>query len=289
MIFVDGLTYTYPASQTPAVAGVDFAINEGEIFGLLGPSGAGKSTTQRILTGLLPGYGGSVRVLDREVGEQNREFYERIGVSFELPNHYLKLTALENLRFFASLYQGPTESPQAVLEMVGLEADGDKRVSQFSKGMRNRLTVARSLLHRPQLLFLDEPTSGLDPVNTGHIRDLIRARRSAGATVFLTTHNMAVAEELCDRVAFMVEGRIVLIDTPRALKLRYGQRIVDVEHRDGGTDGGSTLATASFPLDEIADDPRFLQLLRSGSVETIHTRESSLDRIFVEVTGQEVR
>jgi fluoroquinolone transport system ATP-binding protein len=284
MITVHYLTFTYPRSDVRAVDGIDFEIAEGEIFGLLGPSGAGKSTTQKILIGLLKGYGGSVQIFGREVHDHGPEFYERVGVSFELPNHYLKLTALENLGYFASLYRGPTEDPAAILEMVGLGQDGNKRVSQFSKGMRNRLNVARSFLHRPPLLFLDEPTSGLDPVNARLIRDLIRSRREAGATVFLTTHNMAVAEELCDRVAFIVDGRIALIDSPRALKLRYGKRTLEVEYANG-----EALARRSFDLDGLADDGAFLTLLRAGTIQTIHTQETTLENIFIEVTGRSLQ
>jgi fluoroquinolone transport system ATP-binding protein len=281
MISVRNLAFTYPKAGVRAVDGVDFDIREGEIFGLLGPSGAGKSTTQNILIGLLRGYEGEVSVLGRDLREHGPEYYERVGVSFELPNHYLKLTALENLRYFASLYAGPTEDPGAALDMVGLGDDGDKRVSQFSKGMRNRLNVARSLLHRPDLLFMDEPTSGLDPVNARLIRDLILSRREAGATVFLTTHNMAVADELCDRVAFIIDGRLALVDAPRSLKLRYGRRTVEVEY---GADGG--MRRESFELDSLAEQPRFLDLLRSGTIQTIHTQETTLENIFIEVTGR---
>jgi len=281
MIRVRNLSFTYPGSHGRAVGEVDFDVGRGEIFGLLGPSGAGKSTTQNILIGLLRGYGGEVSVFGRDLRDHGAEYYERVGVSFELPNHYLKLTALENLRFFASLYGGPTEDPRALLDMVGLGEDADKRVSRFSKGMRIRLNVARSLVHRPELLFLDEPTTGLDPVNARLIRDLIRSRREAGATVFLTTHNMMVADELCDRVAFIVDGGIALVDAPRALKLRHGRRVVDVEYN--GHDG---LQRQSFDLDGLGDNPQFLALLRSAPIQTIHTQETTLENVFIEVTGR---
>lgn len=145
-------------------------------------------------------------MFNREIQVWGADYYERIGVSFELPNHFLKLTALENLRYFGALYRCPPRDPQAVLELVGLGADADTPVAQFSKGMQNRLNLARALMHEPELLFLDEPTSGLDPVNVQHVGALIRAQRDAGRTVVLTTHNMAVAKDLCDRVAFIVDG-----------------------------------------------------------------------------------
>jgi fluoroquinolone transport system ATP-binding protein len=266
------------------VRGLDFRIAAGEVFGLLGPSGAGKSTTQKILIGLLRGYEGQVTVLGRDLRSWGQDYYERIGVSFELPNHYLKLTALENLRYWRALYAGPTHDPLHVLEQVGLAEDANRRVGQFSKGMRNRLNVARALLHRPALLFLDEPTSGLDPANARRIMTLIRQQQAAGTTIFLTTHNMQVADELCDRVAFIVDGRIMLIDAPRALRLTHGRRSVLVEHGANGTRSRS-----EFPLDGIGDNAGFLQILRREPVETIHTQETTLEAIFLQLTGRSLQ
>ena len=175
-------------------------------FGFLGHSGAGKSTTQRILIRLLREYQGQVTVLGRDLADWHSDYYELIGVSPELPNHFLKLTALENLRYFSALYSRATQPPAALLAMVGLDDDGPMRVSQYSKGMKQRLSVARALLHNPELLFLDEPTAGLDPLNARRIMDLIKEQQRAGKTIFLTTHNMTAAEELCDRVAFIAGG-----------------------------------------------------------------------------------
>jgi fluoroquinolone transport system ATP-binding protein len=262
------------------VAGVTFAIERGAVFGFLGPNGAGKSTTQKVLVRLLAGYTGDVTVLGRPLGEWGSEYYERVGVSFELPNHFLKLTATENLRYFASLYSGPTRPAAELLEYVGLEADGEMPVSQFSKGMKNRLTVARALLHDPDLLFLDEPTSGLDPGNARRIRDLIRRQQAQDRTIFLTTHDMAAADDLCDRVAFIVDGRFACIDSPRELKLRFGEPTVRVEHV---TDAG--LAVDDFSLAGIGDNRAFIDLLRTGNVRTIHTREATLEDVFLRVTG----
>jgi fluoroquinolone transport system ATP-binding protein len=280
MISVNGLTYSYSGRERPAIEALNFEIRRGEIFGFLGPSGAGKSTTQKILIGLLSGYSGSVSVFGKPLGSWGAEYYERIGVSFELPNHFLKLTALENLRYFAALYAKPALAPQDLLKMVGLEADGDTPVGQFSKGMKNRLNVARALLHGPELLFLDEPTTGLDPVNARMVKDLICAQQQAGKTVFLTTHTMTVAEELCDQVAFLVDGRIRLIDAPRELRLRYGRPMVRVEYREDGRMGRE-----DYPLETLGSDEGFLRRIRSSAVETIHTQEATLEDIFLEVTG----
>lgn len=233
MIEVRNLHYTYPGASQETLHGLNFTIKDREIFGFLGPSGAGKSTTQKILIGLLKNYQGSITVLGQELNTWSHAYYEQIGVSFELPNHYLKLTALENLAYFRSLYSHPTCDPMEVLAWVGLADDAHKRVATFSKGMKIRLNVARSLLHQPKLLFLDEPTSGLDPVNARHIKDLILQQRAQGATVFITTHDMMVADELCDRVAFIAAGKIDVIDAPGVLKKQYGKRSVVVEYSNG--------------------------------------------------------
>lgn len=281
MLDVRNLSFTYPGRTTPAVNDISFDVEPGEIFGFLGPSGAGKSTTQRILIGMLKGYQGDVRVLGRNLKDWGANYYEHIGVSFELPKHYQKLTALENLNFFRSLYSGGTEDPYTLLELVGLAEDANVRVAQFSKGMQMRLNVARALLNRPELLFLDEPTSGMDPANARRIKDLIREQKVAGRTVFLTTHNMTVADELCDRVGFIVDGRIAAIDAPRSLKLRQGTRQVRVEYCVNSHTGH-----AEFALDGLGQNEAFLALLQHNRIETIHTQEATLEDVFLQVTGR---
>jgi fluoroquinolone transport system ATP-binding protein len=281
MIEVQDLSFTYRGANTPAVDRLTFSVSRGEIFGFLGPSGAGKSTTQRILTGLLEGYRGRVRVRGKDAASWDSADYEYVGVSFETPNHFSKLTGLENLRYFAQLYRKPTRSPEMLLEAVGLLADGGRPVAQYSRGMKGRLTVARSLLCDPELLFLDEPTGGLDPANIRRITDLIRAERARGRTVFLTTHDMSLADELCDRVGFIVDGAIACIDSPRALKLRHGQASVCVEHGAAGT-----IERSHFPLAGLADNHAFMQLLRGGQVQTLHSQEATLSDVFIRATGR---
>ena len=174
MIEVRGLHYAYDSRDT--LRDVSFEVREGEIFGFLGPSGAGKSTTQNVLTGLLDGYRGEVSVMGRALREWGREYYRHIGVSFELPNHYLKLSARENLELFRAIYDAPKRAIEEVMGWVGLEDHLDKRVGDYSKGMKNRLNVARSLLHRPKLWFLDEPTSGLDPAAEKYVTESIEKK-----------------------------------------------------------------------------------------------------------------
>lgn len=281
MIQVTDLHFTYPHSSTPAVRDISFAVGAGEIFGFLGPSGAGKSTTQKILIGLLKHYQGEVTVMGRDLRQRHADYYEQIGVSFELPNHYPKLTALENLNLFRALYAGPTEEPQALLDRVGLGDDGGTPVAAFSKGMQMRLNFVRALLHRPPLIFLDEPTAGMDPVNARRIKEIVLDLKRQGRTIFLTTHDMAVADELCDRVAFIVDGAIALIDAPRALKLRHGNETVCVEYAQDGIS-----QKAEYPLKGLGANEAFLQLIQKQEVETIHTMEATLEDVFIQVTGR---
>ncbi len=285
MISVAGLTFTYPGGSTPAIDNLTFEVNEGEVFGFLGPSGAGKTTTQNVLIGLLSGWKGQVDVLGRPLGRTGAEYYRTIGVSFEQPNHYLKLTARENLEYFRSLYAGDAESVEDILALVGLADDVDKPVGEYSKGMKNRLNFARSMLHRPRLWFLDEPTAGLDPVNAVRIRTIIHERQAKGVTTLVTTHDMHTATEVCDRVAFILDGRIATIDSPDALRRHYGRREVEV-HWDG--DMSVPPGSARYPLDGLADNAKFVDALRKPGIAKVHSQEATLEDVFVEVTGKKL-
>ena len=282
MIHVQDLQFTYSGETTPTIRGINFDIQKGEIFGFLGPSGAGKSTTQKILIRLLKNFEGSVSVLGKDLRSWGAEYYNHIGVGFELPNHYTKLTALENLQFFASFYDKPTRNPVELLEMVGLKAEANKKVAEFSKGMKMRLNFVRAMLHDPEIIFMDEPTSGLDPTNGRNLKNIIRELRENGTTFFITTHNMNDADELCDRVGFIVDGSIALIDSPRELKLQKGESTVAVEYLK------DSLIKQEFPLKGIGENEEFLQLLKSDQIQTLHTGEATLEEIFIKVTGREL-
>ncbi len=284
MIEVKDLRFTYPGNTDPTLYGLNFTINRGEIFGFLGPSGAGKSTTQNLLIGLLKKYGGDVSVLGQDLRTITPDYYEQVGVAFEFPNFYTKFTARENLEYYRALYRGETEDPAALLDMVGLIDDADTRVGSFSKGMRMRLNFCRALLNKPALLFLDEPTAGLDPANARRIREIITSKQAEGVTIFLTTHNMTVADQLCDRVAFIVDGRIVLIDSPRELKVGESTRIVRVEYRENGT-----LQQAEFPMAGLSENREFLEILGEKEIETLHSQEATLEDIFIRTTGKRLR
>lgn len=254
-------------------------MREGEIFGLLGPSGAGKSTTQKILVKLLDDYQGSIQYFGRDLRAMGHSFYEEIGVGFEMPVHFTKLTGLENMEFFAGFYS-KTAVIQELMERVGLWEYRHVKVGEYSKGMKVRLNFVRAMLNRPRVLFLDEVTNGLDPKNARIIKDMIAEYRDQGGTVFLTTHLMNDVEQLCDRVAFCVNGRLAEVSTPRDLKLKYGKREVKVEYRQNGR-----LTTAVFPLDGIGFNEEFQRLLQTAEVETIHSGETSMEEIFIIVTG----
>ena len=281
MIEVINLSHSYGNDDILAVKNISFHVQQGETFGFLGPSGAGKSTTQNILTGLLDLQQGDVAVAGYDIRKKDAARFNSIGVSFEQANVYGKLTALENLQYYAALFDVPTRDPMELLELVGLKEHAKERASTFSKGMKHRLTFARSMLNRPKLWFLDEPTTGLDPAIAAAIKDIIRQEKAKGTTVFLTTHNMHIAEELCDRVAFIVDGELKLIDTPKNLKQKFGHRVADVEYLEQGLP-----IQKKFRLTDAEEKKALSSLIQEKEILTMHTKEATLEEIFIEVTGK---
>jgi fluoroquinolone transport system ATP-binding protein len=281
MLDVKNLYHDYEGKGKYAVEDIHFCIERGEIFGFLGPSGAGKSTVQNILTGLLPLQRGDVQYDGVSLRKLDARFFNRLGVSFEHPNLYGKLTGFENLKFFAGMFDVPTADPLQLLEMVQLTEAAHKRVSAYSKGMRQRLVFARALINNPQMLFLDEPTSGLDPNTANVIKSVIQRKQQEGCTIFLTTHNMLIADELCDRVAFINNGKIVAMDTPRSLKLQFGERSVQVEYVNG-----SGVDRQVFFLDRPEDHQAFIHVMTAAEVQTVHSQEATLEQIFIKLTGR---
>lgn len=263
-----------------AVDGLAFTLARGEILGLLGPNGAGKSTTIKMLIGLLPPDAGSIEVLGLPMPQRRTEIQARLGVVFEEKNLYPNLTGRENLAFFARLFGRRHLDLDALLDRVGLAGRGDDRVHGYSKGMRQRLTVARALLNSPDVLVLDEPTDGLDPVSARSIRGIVREEAARGTGVVLTTHDMHEADVLCDRVAFVNEGRILALGTPEALKLRHGERAVRVRRRVNGE-----VQETVVPLDGAAGD-RLRTLVGGDGLLTIHTEEATLEDVFVDLAGR---
>lgn len=279
MIEVKDLTFSY-GKEKQALHGLNFTVNKGEIFGFLGPNGSGKSTTQKILTGILKGHGGKVFLFGKDIAAvQPREFFQQIGVLFEFPYLYANLSAIDNLNYFSSFY--PKENlrdPLELLEMLEFKRDFlRKPVSSYSKGMRQRVSMARALISNPKLLFLDEPISGLDPSGAVLFRNIIEEERRKGTTVFVTTHNMIDADLLCDRVAFISNGQIAALDTPRNLKELNSSHQVVVEYvyqtkRLSKTMDISKLE-AGFSL--ICDE-----------ILSVHSLEPTLEDVFIRYTGR---
>lgn len=278
MLSVKHLKFNYPGQMNPAVNDISFEIKKGEIFGFLGPSGAGKSTSQKLLTGILKKYEGNIKYDNVELKKLGNDFYENVGISFEFPNLYLKLTAIENLDFIRKFYNNQGMDNESLLKMVGLSDHGHLKVSKFSKGMKMRLNFIRALVHDPDILFLDEPTSGLDPVNGQMIKSIILDLKAQGKTIFLTTHDMYVADALCDRVAFMVDGELACIDQPENLKSTYGDDQIKVE-----TDGGHV---HTFEKEKLYYNEAFMEILKEDNLKRIHSQEATLEQVFIKVTGR---
>ena len=230
MIKVRELKFSY-GKDKQILHGLNFEVKEGEIFGFLGPNGSGKSTTQKILNGVLKGYNGHVSIFGKEVKAYTESLYQKIGVLFEFPYLYTNLSAIDNLEYFSSFY--PKNQRRDMYELLDLlefkKEFINKPVSSYSKGMKQRISMARALVSNPKLLFLDEPTSGLDPSGAVLFRKIIEEERKKGTTIFLTTHNMLDADLMCNNVAFIADGKIMVIDKPKNLKMKNSNNKVEVE------------------------------------------------------------
>ena len=267
------------ANQT-ALEDVNFEVKKGEIFGFLGPSGSGKTTTIKILTGQLNQTSGKATVFGEPVSEMKKgRARKKIGVLTDNSGLYGRLSIYDNLKLFCDLYGVPVKRIEEVLDIVNLKSEKKKVVSKLSKGMLQRVTLARTLLHEPELFFLDEPTSALDPVNSQHIHNGLRELNARGTTIFLTTHDMNEAELLCDRVAFLNKGQIRLMDEPGKLRKRYSDSTVTVELKN---DEKVVLKTTDESAQQMFD------YMSSNNVVAIHTNEPTLGDIFVEVTGRKL-
>jgi ABC-2 type transport system ATP-binding protein len=286
VIEVEGLCRTYKSrkgvlrqrrSEVHALRGIDFYVERGELFGLLGPNGAGKTTTIKILTTLLLPSAGSARVLGFDPAREPGKVRPRIGHVFGGDRGmYDRLSALDNLRYFADLYRVPMRQKRAriaeLLELVGLTGRERERVETYSRGMRQRLHIARGLLHDPEILFLDEPTIGLDPLGAREVRETLAELRTQGKTILLTTHYMYEADELCQRIAVIVEGKLAAAGTPSELKARVRDRtVVEVE---------------AFGIEEAVLE-RLRQLEGVASVAT-ETREQAVVVLVQSRTGAEL-
>ncbi|MFH1560311.1 MAG: ABC transporter ATP-binding protein [Chloroflexota bacterium] len=279
-IIAEELTYWY--GHLVAVDHISFSVAEGEIVAFLGPNGAGKTTAVKMLTGQLRPKAGKAMLLGLDVAKDIEKVQGLIGVCFEVTNLYEQMNARENLKLFARLFGVAQFDADALLKRVGLAGRERDSVESYSKGMKQRLMVARSMVNRPRVLFLDEPTTGLDPTSAQSIRSIILEERDRGATVFLTTHDMMEADKLADRVAFMNQGKIVALDTPHNLKQRYGRRALKAKV---SADNGE-LEDREVVLDTAETPNAIRELFAKEKVVTIHSEEASLEDIFVKLTGR---
>jgi ABC-2 type transport system ATP-binding protein len=318
VIEVENLTRTYRSRKgllrrrtttIEALRGISFAIERGELYGLLGPNGAGKTTTIKILTTLLLPTSGSARVLGFDPARQPREVRKRIGYVFGGERGlYERLSALDNLRYFADLYRVPVADKRRriaeLLDLVGLTGREGERVETYSRGMRQRLHIARGLLHDPEILFLDEPTIGLDPVGARELRDTIASLRDAGKTVLLTTHYMFEADALCNRIAVIADGRFVATGTPADLKGLVADRTIIELETFGATEAAIDRLRALAGVTGVAVEERdqtqvvvvqaaigaelvqhILRELDGAAVGKVAMREPTLEDAYVELVG----
>jgi ABC-type multidrug transport system ATPase subunit len=279
-ISVQDVHFSYGARE--AVRGVSFDVARGEVLGFLGPNGAGKSTTIKMLTGQYRPAKGRIELLGRDLAAHREALQGRIGVCFEEKNLYPSLSGAEHLRFFARLHGVEGLDVDALLARVGLATRGRDRVAGYSKGMRQRLMIARALVNDPEVLILDEPSDGLDPVSAQAIRGVIREQAAGGCAVLITTHDMWEADALADRVAFIHDGKLYALDTPERFKLAFGKRSVRVRLRLG--DGEIEERVIDLDVDGAGE-----QLARAtvgGDLLTIHTEEATLEDVFVRMTGR---
>ena len=267
-------------SDQPALENVSFNVKKGETFGFLGPSGSGKTTTIKILTAQLAKKDGEALVFGVNASNLKKEEYrKKIGILTDNSGLYSRLTIYDNLKLYCDLYDVPDKRIDEVLGMVNLIDDKKKAVSKLSKGMTQRVTLARAFLHQPELLFLDEPTSALDPVNTKHIYKGLKDLKEKGTTIFLTTHDMNEAETLCDRVAFLNNGAIQLLDSPKALRRKFADHTLTVELTDG----------SKVIVDKGPGGAQTVYDYMSGNkIVSIYSNEPTLGDIFVEVTGRKL-
>jgi len=276
MLHVTHLTVHF--DHFTALNDISFRVAPGEIFGLLGPNGAGKTTTLKVLTGQVRPDAGLVLLQNRNLWEDFEYLKPLMGYVADFDCHIEELSARRNLALFCSLYRLPAQRVDEVLGAVELSHEQGQKVRTYSKGMKKKLSIAREILHGPRLLLLDEPTANLDVHSTHLIRDLLRRFAAEGTTVLCTTHDMEEAEEICDRLAILDQGRILELDSPAGLKAKYGEPLLEVEL--AGQQAGT------FRLDRSEDRALLAEKLQAGEVLSIQSRSCSLKDVFLRLTGR---
>ena len=263
-----------------ALRGISISVKSGELLGFLGPSGAGKTTTIKILTGQLRQSGGEARILNQDVSSLDHEIYRQIGIVTDNSGLYENMNAYDNLILFSRILKTDQNEIAPLLDRLGILQDAKKKVKTFSRGMKQRLILARAMLNRPKILFLDEPTSGLDPATSVEIHKLLLEIKNEGTTFFLTTHNMAEASKLCDRIALLNDGLIVDMGTLDELRQK---------HTDGRKVNILLKTGESQLLDLIPENSEKIGAwLAKDEIFSIHSQEPTLEKIFLKVTGREL-
>ncbi|SMC20022.1 ABC-2 type transport system ATP-binding protein [Clostridium acidisoli DSM 12555] len=260
---------------------ITFNVRKNEIFGLLGPSGSGKTTTIKILTSQIMPTSGKASILNNDVYSFDRSILSRVGILSDNSGVYERLTVWDNLKLFADICGADKKSIEDILERVGLGNDKRTTVKKLSKGMKQRLILARSIINKPELLFLDEPTSSLDPFISNEIHNLLKEINSEGTTIFLTTHDMVEADKLCDCIAFLNNGTIVEVDSPENLKLKYAKPVIQVKLK---------CQDNKIFLSKNAENAEKIRLwIATDELESIHSYEPSIEEIFLKVTGRKLK
>lgn len=280
MLNVSNLTVRFRNFE--AVKSISFQVDQGEIFGFLGPNGAGKTTTIKVLTGQIRPKSGTVTFQGRDLWKDFDELKSSFGYIADFDNHLEELSAYQNLLLFSLLYGLPAQRALDALDTVELRNERDQKVKNFSKGMKKKLTIAREIMHCPRLLYLDEPTANLDVHSTKVIRSLLMRLAQEGTAIFCTTHNMEEAEELCQRIAIIDQGRIVGLDTPDQFKKKYADPVVRVI-----LDGGEGESVHWLRLDKKQDQDFLAEKVRSGRVVSLQSHAASFKEVFLKLTGRE--
>ena len=277
MLSVQGLSFAYPKEQE-VFRNVSFEAHAGDVIGILGHNGAGKTTTIKLLTRQLAKDSGRIHLFGRPIEHATNADYERIGILSDTSALYERMSIEDNLRFYAKIRGVTGNNIPTLLERMGLADSRKTLVKNCSKGMRQRAALLAALVHGPELLFLDEPTSGLDPAARAEVHKMLRELKDAGATVFLTTHDMAEAEDLCDRIGILNEGRLIADDAPQALKLRHARNEVVMRLASG-----RVVRTTK----DAAGAPLVAEALASGECLSVHSVEPNLEEVFLEMAGRE--
>lgn len=276
IIEMNNITKQFKSKE--AIKRITFSVKQGEIFGFLGPSGAGKTTTIKILTSQLIPSSGEAKIFNRDVYSLKKDIFNQIGVLSDNSGIYERLSVEQNLILFADIHNIGRKSVDEILERVGLLEDKKREAKKLSRGMKQRLMLARTLIHKPKLLFLDEPTSALDPGTVNEIHKLLIELNKEGTTIFLTTHKMEEADKLCDRVAFLNDGKIVEIDTPENLKLKYAENAIEVKLKPN--------KEKVIVKNDEEGARKISNWMLNNQLLSIHSKEPNLEEIFLSLTGR---